>query len=626
MGDGQTIADAAITSSDKTLTSASNPFVAADDVGKHVLVEGAGVGGLDLVTTIASWTSAGEVELTDAASTTVSGATARWATDNSAAFQAALNNIRTNGGLLEVPYGDYLIQTALTGNKRVILRGQGPSASIIRSYNEIDMLTLSGSTVSHSRIEGIEFTNHYDQTAVEGQGSFHGMGITFENCTDIVVRDCYFHDMGADAIGIDDCQRVRVQDCHFDTLHRCGVRMHEQTTGENKQIWVRDCYFTETAKNYDWGGSAAVQTHDSGTGKQTYVWVQDCFFEDCHRVSVGLDGCEHAWVERNRVIGDEVTGEGIAVAGAYITITENESSLNASSGVMAFGTTDYTNDHIYIRKNICYDNNGQGIAMVFGEQDVDFRDVYIEENRCYDTPTSPPTGPTQEFGIQSYQSAGVTNYSWTEPIVIRNNILTGNNSGPTSFLGGAELIYQNNIVSDGVEAMGQMRTYKPVDHLHSLFGTSGVESTEIGIIGRHRDESNTANQSKIRLLGGFNVNLDRKIGGLELERNAAFANRVDLYLLASRGGGSGDVVRVAQGIPVTSGAGGFGPTSSDWDDIHWIFGTWHLWISADNALRFKNGAPTSDDDGYSLAYLRELAVEDGCSRIPLPIPGRLPEC
>lgn len=71
------ITDAAITSSDNTLTSASNPFVGAD-TGQSILIEGAGVAGADLLTTIASYTSAGEVEVTDAASTTVSGETSAW--------------------------------------------------------------------------------------------------------------------------------------------------------------------------------------------------------------------------------------------------------------------------------------------------------------------------------------------------------------------------------------------------------------------------------------------------------------------------------------------------------------------------------------------------------------------
>jgi hypothetical protein len=75
---GQAVSDAAITSGDATLTSASALFADPDDVGARILVKGAGPNGYDLETTIASVTSATEVELTQSASTTVSGAVAQY--------------------------------------------------------------------------------------------------------------------------------------------------------------------------------------------------------------------------------------------------------------------------------------------------------------------------------------------------------------------------------------------------------------------------------------------------------------------------------------------------------------------------------------------------------------------
>ena len=67
------VTDAAITAGDTTLTSATAAFVAAD-VGTHVRIAGAGVGGAALRTVILSRTSATEVEVEDEATGTVSGA------------------------------------------------------------------------------------------------------------------------------------------------------------------------------------------------------------------------------------------------------------------------------------------------------------------------------------------------------------------------------------------------------------------------------------------------------------------------------------------------------------------------------------------------------------------------
>ena len=65
--------DGAMTAAGTTLTSAY-PFFQATMVGKAITVPGAGVAAADLVTTVASFTSTTEIELTDAASTTVASA------------------------------------------------------------------------------------------------------------------------------------------------------------------------------------------------------------------------------------------------------------------------------------------------------------------------------------------------------------------------------------------------------------------------------------------------------------------------------------------------------------------------------------------------------------------------
>ena len=75
---GASITDGAITATDNTFTSAgSTPFTSAD-VGRAIIVRGAAAAGGDLVTTVASYTNSGSVELTDAAATTVTGASAIW--------------------------------------------------------------------------------------------------------------------------------------------------------------------------------------------------------------------------------------------------------------------------------------------------------------------------------------------------------------------------------------------------------------------------------------------------------------------------------------------------------------------------------------------------------------------
>lgn len=74
---GASISDAAITASAATLTSASALWTSAD-AGRAIVVRGAGAAGADLVTTILTYNSAGNVTLAANAGTTVTGAEAAW--------------------------------------------------------------------------------------------------------------------------------------------------------------------------------------------------------------------------------------------------------------------------------------------------------------------------------------------------------------------------------------------------------------------------------------------------------------------------------------------------------------------------------------------------------------------
>ena len=105
--DCQVLTDMAITATDTTLTSAAAPF-GPGDIGKVVCVNGAGVAGAALVTTIASFTDEGTVELADAAATTVASENGVFGTDNAAAFAAFLAVCTVANRRYLIPAGWYL--------------------------------------------------------------------------------------------------------------------------------------------------------------------------------------------------------------------------------------------------------------------------------------------------------------------------------------------------------------------------------------------------------------------------------------------------------------------------------------------------------------------------------------
>jgi hypothetical protein len=89
-GDQKLAINAAMTSGSAVLTATGAGF-ASTDVGKTVVVVGAGAAGGPLVTTISAFTDASTITLGASASTSVTGQDATWGTDDTAALQAAIN-------------------------------------------------------------------------------------------------------------------------------------------------------------------------------------------------------------------------------------------------------------------------------------------------------------------------------------------------------------------------------------------------------------------------------------------------------------------------------------------------------------------------------------------------------
>lgn len=97
-----TVTDGAITASDQTFTSATGGLTGTS--GQSIWIAGAGAGGINHRTTIASVTDDNTVELTAAAGTTVSGATARWGT-NYQGFSVSHCSISSHSVAIDIQTG-----------------------------------------------------------------------------------------------------------------------------------------------------------------------------------------------------------------------------------------------------------------------------------------------------------------------------------------------------------------------------------------------------------------------------------------------------------------------------------------------------------------------------------------
>jgi microcystin-dependent protein len=315
VGDCIRIDDAAITSSDSTLTSASDPFT-ADDVGKHIVVVGAGAAGVPLQTTIASFTGAGEVELADAAATTVSDAVSYFGTDDGPALRSmaaagiagtAVYRLREGASYLVatgagdditgVSFGNFTdnVTVFAYGSKIVgtdAVQGSSAAASLLRFFpddhaapaypktvtwygGEICLEACTRSTPGghfiggmsigyvHTRLKDIVFnhgTSTPDSAAIGVGGG--DQSIYLPGNLSAIVDGCVFIGSPDQGVYIDnqpaaDSRFVKVKNCHFYRNAR-GVGVHG---GAEKWI-VEGCTFIENEMGVYTPGTEA----DSGGG------------------------------------------------------------------------------------------------------------------------------------------------------------------------------------------------------------------------------------------------------------------------------------------------------------------------------------------------------------------------
>lgn len=152
-GDGKFYKTATMVSGSPILTVSSGSFTLAD-VGKPILVNGMGVGGIDVLSTIIGYTNASTVTLAASASTAINSTInpgdrlVYYGTDNTAAIQSAIAAAWARGsGVIYIPRGIFMVAGGLVTSDNI---GNNPNSQLfipshIPSYSP-------GGTEKRSRI------------------------------------------------------------------------------------------------------------------------------------------------------------------------------------------------------------------------------------------------------------------------------------------------------------------------------------------------------------------------------------------------------------------------------------------------------------------------------------------
>lgn len=177
------------------------PFAAAD-VGKLITVVGAGAAGVDLSTTIATYNSPSSVTLTAGATTAVSGATYRFASDDSTAINAAITAAAVNGGTVFMPAGNYGLGATVTMANNVRIESAGAGIATLWPFGATCAITkiatsgspLTNAALSRLAIDGAAQVGPYT-TGIKGVYVQYAANCTF---TDLLIRNCVATGLGID--------------------------------------------------------------------------------------------------------------------------------------------------------------------------------------------------------------------------------------------------------------------------------------------------------------------------------------------------------------------------------------------------------------------------------------------
>ncbi|CAN7647734.1 right-handed parallel beta-helix repeat-containing protein [Paraburkholderia terricola] len=338
VGDAITLTDGSIASGTAAFSSASAAFTAAD-VGKAVIVTGAGASGAALTTTITAYVSAGQVTLGANASTTVSGAKSYYGTDDSAAFaKACVSNRRVKLDRKK----SYLVRNLtlmglsnfeLDGNKATIVSdrvqsilgfsatGWGVSKNIY-----VHDLSLSYATTPTTRNDNIfplwfQYVDGVQVERVTVTNSWSA-GVIFSACSNVKAYSNKISNTLADGM----------------TCFGCG-----------RNVTYFDNDFTNTSDD-----AMAV------------TWLAGNTAAAVGEVTIRTKGVRILY---NRVNGTTVSARGVFIGGIEVgVIAGNEFYNVASFSILLSNTTTvatYSTD-VNIVNNVCV-NSGQAASSLVGE-------------------------------------------------------------------------------------------------------------------------------------------------------------------------------------------------------------------------------------------------------------------
>lgn len=215
-GDARTVNGCAVSARSQAVTCAGANFTAAD-VGKKLILPGAGASGADLVTTVSARAGATQVNVGVAASAAVNGREAIYGTDDTAAIQSAIAAAQAaGGGALVFPEGHYLTSGLRVTTPSIQFRGQGWNRTKLSNYSTTETTIDVSSTVADYETAG----GVYDMAFVPAvtRATTANEIKVFVHLPNFTIDGCLFKNVGR-AIKLGDASKITsgywVRNCRY---------------------------------------------------------------------------------------------------------------------------------------------------------------------------------------------------------------------------------------------------------------------------------------------------------------------------------------------------------------------------------------------------------------------------
>lgn len=279
------------------------------------------------------------------------GATGDGTTDDSSAFQAAINAAATKKQRVVVPSSanPYILNSSLTMATGVRLHGEGDSRPILKTTNTSSALIFDFSSVNNSGLIGLEIDGNNAVTPA-------GYNVLLSNAVGNVIENCSFTNLGDNING---------------GIILSGTSYHNKITGNTCTDAAGSFVGLTGSTVHDNDISGNNVTDSVGFGIFLGGGAYNNLISGNRTISNGIEligltrGCF-----RNRIIGNHAEGcgdNGISVSGDHNVVSGNTCVGNDLAGIWSWGS------YNSITGNLCLNNNqsastwgGIGVSADFG--------------------------------------------------------------------------------------------------------------------------------------------------------------------------------------------------------------------------------------------------------------------